>query len=223
HVLKPQSAFAQFVEGDGTPPARQVYYRTRIFPQLQAAGIPRGPLYLAWDFTVASRQSLSETALFMRDDALAKLGDTTPSDGTVQGDAPSFTIESCSVAVTPAPAGCTTSTTLDPRVYAHIAGHVTAPCYLNEPGCPPGARFQYSGANATLPSPIPGTTISANFQCNVPIGAENGEAFQPMMNGHGLFGTASQVNSDELYALGSSRLMACATDEDGHARGEVPE
>jgi hypothetical protein len=126
------------------------------------------------------------------------------------------------VAVTPAPAGCTTSTTLDPRVYAHIAGHVTVPCYLNKAGCPPGARFQYSDPNATLPTPIPGNTISANFQCNVPIGAENGEAFQPMMNGHGLFGTASQVNSDELYALGSSRLMACATDEIGMAREDVP-
>ena len=158
----------------------------------------------------------------MRNDALAKLGDTTPGDGIVQGDAPQFSIDSCTVAVSPAPAGCTTSTTLDPRVYAHIAGHFVVPCYLNQAGCPPGSRFAYASPNATLPTPIPGNTIDANFECNVPIGAESGQAFQPLLNGHGLFGTADQVNSDELYALGSFDLMACATDEIGMAQADVP-
>jgi hypothetical protein len=222
HPIHAQSAFAQLVSGRGRPSGRELYYRRHIFPQLERAGISPRSLYLAWDFTVASRQSLTGTALFMRDDALAKLGDRTPGDGIVQGHAPQFVVDSCTVAVTPAPAGCTTSTTLDPRVYAHVAGHVVVPCYLNMMGCPPGARFQYASPNATLPTPIPGNTISANFECNIPIGAENGQAFRPLLNGHGLFGNADQVNSDELYALGSSGLMACATDEIGMAQEDVP-
>lgn len=222
NVIRPQSAFAQLVDWHGRPSARELYFRRKIFPQLKRAGISRRSLYLAWDFTVASRQSLTGTALFMRDDALAKLGDRTPGDGRIQGRAPQFEIDSCTVAVSPAPPGCTTSTTLDPRVYAHIAGHVTVPCYLAEIGCPPGSRFQYANPTATLPTPIPGNTINANFQCNIPVGAENGQKFRPLLNGHGLFGTADQVNSDALFAAGSFGLMACATDEIGMAQQDVP-
>jgi hypothetical protein len=193
-----------------------------IFKVLEKAGIRRGNLYLAWDFTVASRQSLTGTSLFMRNDALAKLGDRTPGDGIVQGQAPRFVIDSCSVSAGAPPAGCTADGTLDSRVYAHVEGHVVVPCYLNVAGCPPGARFQYSGPDATLPTPTPGNAILANFQCNIPIGAKDGDRFRPVLNGHGLFGTASQVNSDSLYALGSFGLMACATDEIGMAREDIP-
>jgi hypothetical protein len=222
HVLRAQPAFADLIDGHGKPSARERHIRRHILPQLRRARVSRKSLYLAWDFTVASEKSLTETSLFMRDDALAKLGDTTPGDGIVQGRAPSFTIDACSVAIAPAPAGCRTSTTLDPRVYAHVEGHLTVPCYLNQAGCPPGARFQYAGADATLPTPIPGNTIRANFQCNIPIGAKDGRLFRPVLNGHGLFGTASQVNSSSLYDLGSFGLMACASDEIGMAREDIP-
>jgi hypothetical protein len=43
-----------------------------------------------------------------------------------------------------------------------------------------------------------------------------------VLNGHGLFGNADQVNSDELYALGQYGLMACATDEIGMAQEDIP-
>jgi hypothetical protein len=222
NVIPAQAPFASLLSGHGRPSDQKRYFDHAIFPQLQRAGIDPRSLYLAWDFTVASRQSLTDTILFMRDDALAKLGDTRPGDGVVQGHAPSFTIDSCTVSVSPAPAGCTTSTSLDSRVYAHVAGHVTVPCYLNVTGCPPGSRFNYSSPDATLPTPIPGNTISANFECNIPIGATTGQTFQPVLNGHGLFGTADQVNSDELFALAPFRLMACATDEIGMAQSDVP-
>jgi hypothetical protein len=222
NVISPQPGFADLLHHQGKPSARLHYYRREIFPQLQRAGIKRRSLYLAWDFTVASRQGLTDPILSMRNDALAQLGDDTPGDGIVQGTAPSFSISSCTVSVSPAPPGCTTSTSLDPRVYAHIAGHFVVPCYLNQAGCPPGSRFQYSSPGAIVPTPIPGNTINANFQCNIPSGATTGQTFQPVMNGHGLFGTASQVNSDELYALAPFRLMACATDEIGMAQQDVP-
>jgi hypothetical protein len=220
--IKAQAPFAQLVHAHGKPSAQAQYFRQEIFPQLRHAGISSRSLYLAWDFTVASRQSLTDPILFMRDDALAKLGDTTPGDGKIQGQAPSFQISSCMVSTSPAPAGCTTSSSLDPRVYAHVAGTVTVPCYLNQPGCPPGSRFNYANATSILPTATPGNTISANFECNIPIGATTGQTFQPVLNGHGLFGNADQVNSSELYALAPFRLMACATDEIGMAQSDVP-
>ena len=48
-----------------------------IFRRLGRAGIERGGLYLAWDFTVASERSLSRRMLSIRDRAFAELGDRT--------------------------------------------------------------------------------------------------------------------------------------------------
>ncbi len=77
--------------GDPAKEARRAHMED-IFTTLAAAGIARNDLYLAWDFTVASRDSLSKRALAMRDDAFGVLGDTNLSDLTVQGSAPSFTV-----------------------------------------------------------------------------------------------------------------------------------
>jgi hypothetical protein len=229
-MIAAQKAFAAFISGGGRPASRQVYYDKNIFPQLEAAGVARdSTLFLAWDFTVASEESLAGTALWMRDDALAKLGDTTPGDGIVQGKAPTFVIDSvtqqlpCHVSIGVPPANCsTTPSPLDPRVYAHVQGYFLVPCYLNAPDCPPGSRFAYLTPRSKLPTPIPGNMMAAHFQCNIPIGAKNGQTFYPVLNGHGLFGTDDQVNSDELYALGQYGLMACATDEIGMSEYDIP-
>jgi len=111
---------------------------------------------------------------------------------------------------------------LDKRVYAHVQGRIFAPCYLDLPGCPPGARFAFLTPNDVLPTPIPGNTIAANFQCNIPIGAKDGQKFRPAVYGHGLFGTADEVNSGKLYELGKYGLMLCATDEIGMAQEDIP-
>ncbi|MFL5822186.1 MAG: hypothetical protein ACJ764_01960 [Solirubrobacteraceae bacterium] len=226
--LRAQSAFHAFIAGRGRPASRQVHYDKRIFAPLHRAGISRGSLYLAWDFTVASEKSLTQTILHMRDDALAKLGDKSPGDGIAQGRAPKFVVDSvtqrvpCSASVGVPPVDCTTSNKLDPRVFAHVQGYFLAPCYLDAPGCPSGSRFRYANAKSTIPSATPGNQIKANFQCNIPIGAKRGKTFRPLLNGHGLFGSADQVNSDELYALGQYGLLACATDEIGMAQEDIP-
>ena len=49
-----------------------------IFTTLTSAGVARSDLYLAWDFTVASRRSLTERMLFVRDDGFARLGASVP-------------------------------------------------------------------------------------------------------------------------------------------------
>ncbi len=44
-----------------------------VFPQLEATGFARSTLQLAWDFTTASVNNTIGRALFMRDDALARV------------------------------------------------------------------------------------------------------------------------------------------------------
>ena len=77
---------------DKVPTAYPVIEKRRahmegLFRKLKSAGIGRSNLYMAWDFTVASTRNLSERMLHIRDDALAQLGDTTPGDGVIDGDA----------------------------------------------------------------------------------------------------------------------------------------
>ena len=56
-----------------------------LFEILGDSQIRRSELYLAWDFTVASEESLAGRMLSIRDRAFAELGDTNLADGTVAG------------------------------------------------------------------------------------------------------------------------------------------
>jgi hypothetical protein len=64
-----------------------------LFRRLKEARVWRRSLYLAWDFTVASRRSLAGRALHIRDEAFKALGDTNLADLEVQGSAPGFTVD----------------------------------------------------------------------------------------------------------------------------------
>jgi hypothetical protein len=216
-------AFAAFLAGAGQPASRQSHYDTDIFPQLQAKRVNVSSLYLAWDFTVASGHGLSEPILFMRDDALAKLGDTTPGNGVVEGSAPQFVVNTtpCTVTVGVPPANCTGASS-DPRVLTHVDGYVIVPCYLNAAGCPPGSRFQYVTPTDVRPTPIPGNVINAHFECNIPSGAAQGATYRVALVGHGLFGTADEINGDKYYNLGQYGVMSCAMDEIGMAEEDIP-
>ncbi len=108
---------------------------------------------LAWDFTVASERGLTSRMLHIRDDAFAQLGDRNLADSRIEGTAPAYTITK----VTENP---------DPRILRRISGTFTVPCYLDKPGCPPGAAFNYaSKAKDALPAQLPGNTQTANFEC----------------------------------------------------------
>lgn len=56
------------------------------------AGIYCSSLYMAWDFTVASQESVTGRALTIRDDAFERLGDSNLADRKIQGDSPDFDI-----------------------------------------------------------------------------------------------------------------------------------
>src|SRR5690606_23593629 len=80
--IPPNAAFAKILGPDlpsGDPLAQRQRDERKVLAALKAHGVGRDGLYLAWDFTVASRQSLAGPILHMRDEALRKLGDRSPS------------------------------------------------------------------------------------------------------------------------------------------------
>jgi hypothetical protein len=80
-ALQPSPAFQALRDDmpseDPTVEARRAHFED-IFQRLERAGIDRGELQLAWDFTTASRQNNTEWMVHMRDDALAKFPDGVP-------------------------------------------------------------------------------------------------------------------------------------------------
>jgi hypothetical protein len=222
--IPPQAGFQRFLDGQDTS-ARQVHYDSAIFPALAGAGIAKNSLYLAWDFTVASKRNLFERMLTIRDDAFGQLGDDDLGNLVVEGDSPTFVVNEVieqlpcrpEVRVTPA---CRPQQ-LDSRLSRRVEGYVIVPCYLNQPGCPAGSRFLYADPTSSIPVRIPGNTTAARFICNIPANPAAGK-FRPSLNGHGLLGTAYQVNDGKLYDLGDDGLMFCATDWIGMAQEDIP-
>ena len=93
--LRPNRVFRAYRERLGTDNAAVEARRPemeRIFDELGEAGIERGNLHVAWEFTVASQANLTGRLVAMRDDAFAQLGDTDLDDGEVQGVSPPVTV-----------------------------------------------------------------------------------------------------------------------------------
>ena len=184
--------------------ARRDHFES-IFKTLKKAGIKRGDLYLAWDFTTASNENNYKRALSMRDRAFAELGDTNLGDQIVQGDAPEFTIDSVQVL----PSG---------PIARKIKGHYMVPCFL-EPSCGPGGTMNLDSNG--LPSR--NGLYEANMECIVPrVAVQPGaEKTRPMVFGHGLFGDASGVNGGPNPPLAQTGMTLCATDEIGMSNSDV--
>lgn len=221
-----QAAFAALRDGTANG-ERADRFEDEVFPVLERARVERDEdLYLAWDFTVASQRNLSERMLHLRDDAFAQLGDTDLADLEVEGTSPTFVVDEvtdqlpCEPGLDVPPVDCDDE--LDGRLLRRVEGRVLVPCYLDQPGCPPGSKFVYAGPDATLPTRLPGNTMAATFVCNIPIGAADGETYRPSLYGHGLLGSADQVNSGKLYDLADEGLMFCATDWSGMSFEDIP-
>jgi hypothetical protein len=182
-----------------------------IFQRLGQAGVERGSLYLAWDFTVGSAQRIAGRMLGMRNAAFAELGDTTLADRTVQGSAPSFT-----------PAlPCATSDSEDAEI-TRVCGQFTVPCFLDQPGCPPGSRFAFADAKSNDPQRLPGNTMTANYECIFRTDAAPHSA-RLALYGHGLLGDASEVDLPPQRAMVERFNFAyCATDWKGMSMEDVP-
>ena len=192
-----------------------------LFSKLQAAGIGRGDLYDAWDFTVASTPNITQRMLSIRDRGLADLGDTTPGDGTMQGTAPEFAITN----VTDFP----TATGHGVQNIREVTGTYQVPCFLDSPGCAPGGKFTLGPDG--LPVQTDGNFQTARFTCNIPRSAVTESSpgvfdvdhpVRPSMYGHGLFGDYTEVHTTNVRQLGTDEgVFTCATDFTGMMEDDV--
>lgn len=198
--LRPRPAFRRFRDGRARGP--RAAHMEDIFKRLRGAGIRRRDLYLAWDFTVASRQNLTQRLLSMRDRAFAGLGDRNLRDLKVEGSAPSFTIDEVR----------------DVAGARRVAGRVAVPCFLDQAGCPPGSRFRLDRRG--LPVRTPGNVQQARFVCIVPTSASPSSRARPLLFGHGLFQNASIVDLAAPIAIRANAVM-CGTDFSGLSSEDV--
>ena len=204
---------------DGLPTEQKVVEDRRphmgsvIDTLTQKAGVDRSDLYMAWDFTVASSESLTGRALEIRDNAFARLGDDRLDDLTVAGDSPDFTVDQV-LDYTAAQNG---------YIRRQVRGRLTGvPCYLNQDGCPPGSSFEY-GPDGKLKW-NPAFTTEVPFRCNIPRSVVAGGSvveLRPGLYGHGLLGSLSQVNSQDSIAF-EHQMMFCATDWAGFSSDDAP-
>ena len=153
-----------------------------VFADLEDAGIDRDDLYLAWDFTVASERNLSERLLAMRDDAFATLDD----------EAPSFEVET----VTPAD-----------DLLRTVTGTYEVPLFLTGEGEPGSVLNNGAGPDAD-PIPEQNGTYRARFLCIVP----RGEVVASSLYGHGLLGSAEEVQAAGRQVAIDEGVTFCATD-----------
>jgi hypothetical protein len=185
---------------------------SRLNGVLKKAKVSRGrSLYAAWDFTVASEKSLTQRMLHIRDDAFAQLGDKNLADLKVAGAAPQYAV--------------TGTTDFTPDQNANIArevtGTFTVPCYLDKPGCPPGASFHYGKGG--LPSQLPGNTMQASFVCEIPRAATAATPARVSLYGHGLLGSATEVRAGNVGAMANEHdFVFCATNWSGMSAEDIP-
>jgi len=193
-----------------------------LFKRLKKAGIARGTLWAAWDFTVSSERSISARQLAIRDDAFKQLGDTDLADRKVQGHAPKFKITKVTDFAPCDPGGCADGQ--DPDTRRQVEGTYEVPCYLNAPGCVPGSTFNYGPKG--LPVQTPGNVDVAPFVCNIPWSAKDAGGVHrllPVEYGHGLFGSYLETaHSRNVHQLGNENgAIVCGTDWQGMASNDV--
>ena len=110
-----------------------------------------------------------------------------------------------------------------------VTGTFTVPCYLDQPGCPPGSNYKLGPDG--LPQRMPGNTIEARFTCNIPRSAvtetspgvfDVDHTVRPSMYGHGLFGDYTEVHTRNVRQLGTENgVLTCATDFIGMSEDDV--
>ncbi len=196
-----------------------------LLSKLTAAGIPRGNLYDAWDFTVASTQNITRRMLSIRDRGLAELGDTTPGDETMQGSAPPFTV----TGVTDFP----DTTGHGAQNIREVTGTYEVPCFLDSGCSEPDGDYVPGGKFDLGPDGLPQEhgTMTARFTCNIPRSAvtettpgnfDVDHQVRPSMYGHGLFGDYTEVHTTDVRTLGNDHgVLTCATDFTGMMENDV--
>jgi hypothetical protein len=212
--IKPSRGFRIYrdrIKTGARPIERRRKSFERIFKTLKKAGVKRGSLYLAWDFTVASERSLAGRMLHIRDDAFGTLGDTNLRDLKVFGQSPSVFVDS----VTDYTAAD------DDRIARKVEGHITVPCYLTK-ACAPGGSFRFDKRGLPRRTGV----MQASYVCNIPRSALDPASppkARPSLYGHGLLGRASEIDAGNVKSMSNEHnFVFCATPWAGFANEDLP-
>ncbi|MBI2395391.1 MAG: hypothetical protein HYV09_37825 [Deltaproteobacteria bacterium] len=185
-VIPASPAFAALRDGTkfdhpSIEPRRKLY--DDIFQKLENAGVPRKNLQIAWDFTTASKQNITQWLVSMRDDALKTVGEEGPEYRIVEvkDDADG--------------------------VARRIEGMMKVPLYLDKPG--PGGKLVLDPATKL---PKQNGTAEFPFTVWIPKSATETPA-PLLQNGHGLLGRRTEGGGGYLTGFASKyNYVAFAVD-----------
>ncbi len=166
----------------------------RIFADLEAVGVDRYDLTIAWEFTVISTESLTGPVLHMRDDAFERLGD----------DVPAFTVASVADE--------------RDRDRVVIEGTFDVPLYLA------GDGTTGNGLNLVDDPDLPTVngTWTAPYRCQITGATSADEPGAGVVYGHGLLGTHRQATSAGPTLLAENHnYVVCGTDLIGMAEEDI--
>ncbi len=180
----------------------------QVFAALTAAGIERGALSLAWDFTVISRRNMSERMLHIRDLALEFYGASTPE----------FTVTS----VVDAPADAVDDGALIAR---QIVGNYTVPNFLTGDGGP-GNRFYLPPNVKATPDwlPVQNGIVEVPFVCNIPqsVLRPGDYPVHIVEYGHGLLGSNFEIDAGNVRRMANEHdVIFCATKWAGMSEDDI--
>jgi len=171
----------------------------------------RTGLYMAWDFTVASAESVTGRALEIRDDAFARLGDTDLANRTIEGTSPQVSGISDLTGPPAAPVN-------DNRL-RRVQGVIeNVPCYLNSADCAPGGTFEFDAQgeltwNASSTTDVP-------FVCEIPKSVNTVGPGASGTYGHGLLGDRFQIGQQSLIG-NQANTVWCAVDWAGFSNEDL--
>jgi hypothetical protein len=164
--VKPSPAFLALRDGGSFPDLsierRRALYAF-IFAKLEAVGVSRADLQLAWDYSTASRENNTRMMLAVRDAALAAVG----------ANGPSYTI---------------TSVVDDPNPHVHrrILGTFHAPLFLDV--ATPSGKMVFDSSGA----PKQNGFGDYEFLVQIPNAALTTPPLAILQNGHGLLGSKTE-------------------------------
>jgi hypothetical protein len=198
--IPPGRAFRILRDRETTPvaaiEARRAHFED-IFNRLAAADVERSNLILAWDFVVASSESITGRALAARDQALEFNGPG----------APPFQVTAV-------------DDNYSDQIFRRVRGTYTVPLFMDRPNPPAVYNLDDNGV------PRQNGTTTAPFTVIIPRSAVEGAQpipGRPMVYGHGLLGSGQgEVTAGPQQSLASRfGFIIAATDWIGLSSGDV--
>jgi hypothetical protein len=185
--VPPPEGFRRLRDGDtGSDPALaklRSHYETAIFPMIEAQGIKKVDIQLAWDFTTGSDQDVTHDMLHVRELALAHVASQKPAITVDAVDEP--------------------TTSQAPGVWRFVRGTITGPLFLDsaQPGV--GALVR-DGSGAVVQS----GTLAFPYVALVPLTVrDDAGPARIIAYGHGFFGSRRELENDSPQLI-ANRLHA---------------